>query len=267
MPETAEGREPDFRVSAQFGLGGQLDALQSRVTSLLSKYAGQPALRAVATAALGFAAWKNPELTPWAVGAQAADMYIIGRYEQDRTKKAIAFVDALDEQGFDLTEEEIDSEAFRDFFARTMACVLQAKRGEKIKRFAAITCNFRDIVWSNSEDLGEEIQRVLDSLSDREWQILVLLNDYELKRPVGIQGLEWASRFWQQFREDAEQKGIPADEFGGFITKLTATGCFVFFDVYGDDDGVPTGHTTPFFERLLVAVARKSGVYPHGFST
>lgn len=170
----------------------------------------------------------------------------------------------MEAQGFDLTEEEIDSEAFRDFFARTMECILRARRGDKIARFAAITCNFREITWGDSEDTGEEIQRTLDGLSDREWQTLVLLNDYERARPSGTKPSDWARGFWESFKADVKRKGVRADELAGFMAKLAGTGCFMYFEVWGDNDGLRIGHTTPYFDRLLLAVARKSGVYPHG---
>jgi hypothetical protein len=138
--------------------------------------------------------------------------------------------------------------------------------------FARMLANYDRIVAMGTEDDYEDLLRVLDDMSVREYQILLLLRDFEERakaepvtetdttNPDGAMLLR-ASKFWEDFRVTVERTGVSQHEIRGSLARLRRTGMYDTFAGHWGDDGEKS-RTTPLLDRFLAAVERHESQYP-----
>jgi hypothetical protein len=138
--------------------------------------------------------------------------------------------------------------------------------------FARMLANYDRIVAMGTEDDYEEMLRVLDDMSVREFQLLLLLRDFEERAKkdqladadtTDAEGamLQQASNFWEDFRAAVVRTGVPMDEVRGMLARLRRTGMYETFAGRAGNDGEKS-HTTALLDCLLVAVARHEDRHP-----
>jgi len=213
--------------------------INPKVLELAKRYEKSPVIRALV------------QLIPLGIGgaADAALTTIISNIREDRAR---TFFDELAAQGLPLTEKEMQSEDFLHAYFATCKAALNTRRREKIRLFAGLLHNYA----SNPTEFEEfeEHLSVLDDLSYREFQVLVILKQYEEANPQRQEEneLKRANRFWDGFlAECATKLKIPTEEINGMLTRLNRTGLYqtivgAYLDYSGD-----RGRLTPNFYRFI----------------
>jgi len=119
----------------------------------------------------------------------------------------------------------------------TVAAAARAGRTEKVHLFARLLSNYDRFVSGSIEDDYEEMLRVLDDMSLREYHILLLLRGYEMQFAQEIaeaqrqQGIpvnvrRWAGGHWEDFVYRLPQLGVPEDEIPSMLVRLRRTGLY-----------------------------------------
>lgn len=205
------------------------------------RYEQQPLIRALV------------QLIPLGFGS-AADTALVTVLNKVREERARAFFDELAKGRIALTQEQIANEDFLHAYFATARAALNTRRQEKIQLFGRLFTHYCQAAGFTNTDTYEEILAVLDDLTLRELQVLILLRDFETNNPIlpGQNALQRATQFWASFLYRAEAEiGIPKAEFPGYFGRLNRTGLYQtfvggFWDYTGD-----MGYTTPNFERFL----------------
>jgi hypothetical protein len=190
-----------------------------------------------------------------------AEAGVLGVYEYFRNRRMHVFGDEFLRLNLQVSEEQARERDFVDAFTATAKRVLNTSQDEKIRLFAHAFGNFVKGGAFDSVDAFEEVLSVLDDMSIREFQLLLLLRRHEEmnERIVGENRLHRANRFWQQFTKDAENElNIPPQELPGMLERLNRTGLYTtiigaYLDYVGD-----RGHLTPIFDRFLMVLDQQS---------
>lgn len=205
---------------------------------------------------------KNPiiralvQLIPWGVGS-AADVAITTVLARIREERAREFFDQLASGELELTQEQIATEDFLHAYFATARAALNTRRREKIRLFAQLFANYAGKGLVGDSDVYEEYLSILDDLSYREFQILLILKRHQDCTPRQPQqnDLQWSSTFWDAFLDSVvSEVGIPRQEIPGILARLNRTGLYKTivgtFLGYGGDQGL----LTPNFDRFLHAL-------------
>ncbi len=217
---------------------------KSRITDLAIRYEHNPVIRTLI------------QLVPFGIGS-AVDTAIATTIDKIREKRARAFFDELDKHDLVLTEEQINTEDFLHAYFATMKMALNTRRQKKIRLFTRLFANYiQERSFDNVDDY-EDMLTVLDDLSYREFQILLILNRFEKRYlPQKDQNpAQWIGQFWDEFLSSVESEiGIPIDQIPGILARLNRTGLYktitgTYFDYSGDQ-----GHLTPNFATFLDAL-------------
>jgi hypothetical protein len=234
----------------------------------LERYAGTPVVRAIAQAV---AVPVGP--VPLPVGA-FVDNFLLRRRDQLAQQRMREFLEELSKQSTTITPDRLEREdGLVHAIVVTVQAVARARRTEKIHMFAHMLANYDRVVAMGTEDDYEEMLRLLDDLSVREYQILLLLRDFEERAkeeplaeadaidPEDAMFLR-ASEFWGDFRIAVERTGVPRHQVRGMLARLRRTGMYDSFMVerFGNDG--EKGRTTPLFDRFLAAVERHEVQHP-----
>jgi hypothetical protein len=234
----------------------------------LERYAGTPVVRAIAQAV---AVPVGP--VPLPVGV-FVDNFLLRRRDQLAQRRMREFLAELSRQSTTITPDRLEQEdGLVHAIIVTVQAVTRARRTEKIHMFARMLANYDRIVAMGTEDDYEEMLRLLDDLSVREYQILLLLRNFEERAkeeplaeadatdPEDAMYLR-ASEFWEDFRIAVERTGVPQHEIRGVLARLRRTGMYDSFVVerYGVDG--EKSRTTPLFDRFLAAVERHEVQHP-----
>jgi hypothetical protein len=177
-----------------------------------------------------------------------------------------------------VTTDEITEDA-KVFAAYTVVgAVLRAQTHERIGYFAKLHANFaKGIVRA---DEFKEFVGLLEDLSEREFQMLLMLDESEEKGssvfyatvyPAGQaptadrsgaserrddkRRLVHSQNFWEPFREEAVRRfDLSEDEIANVVQRLARTGlCQVLQDSSG---GVLGASTTPYFRRFVAGLLK-----------
>jgi hypothetical protein len=165
------------------------------------------------------------------------------------------FIDELNKTGKVPTTEQLHGNSFAHAVLETTRAAVNAHREAKIRRFARLLSNYDRIVVGNNIDDYEELLGILNELTDKEFQILLLLRKHEdddhpsRKRTVASMPYP----YWQPFQRDAEAKGVAPNELQGYFQRLARTGCV--YMITGSASG-QLARTTPLFHRLVSVVER-----------
>jgi hypothetical protein len=145
----------------------------------------------------------------------------------------------------------------------TTRAALDTRRREKIRLFARLFANYVKGESVATAEEYEEILAVLDDLSYREFQVLLILRRFETERPLEEQPdtapevakLHRATKFWDDFVEAvASETGIPSNEIPGALERLTKTGLYqtnrALVAGYPGDKGSLTPNFATFLKAL-----------------
>lgn len=165
------------------------------------------------------------------------------------------YIDELNKTGNAPTLEQLNVNDFAHAVLETTRAAVNAHREEKIRRFARLLSNYQRIVVTNNIDDYEELLGILNDLTDKEFQILLLLRNHEdddhPSRKRTSASVPYP--YWRPFQRDAEAKGVPPTELQGYFQRLARTGCV--YMITGSATG-QLARTTPLFHRLVSVVER-----------
>lgn len=166
------------------------------------------------------------QLIPYGIGS-AMDTALITVLNNVREERARAFFDELAKGNIVLTQERIANEDFLHSYFATARAALNTRRREKIKLFGRLFINYCKGAGVADTDTYEETLAVLDDLTLRELQVLLLLRDFESKNPIlpGESTLQRVNRFWASFiQRVVDECGISKTEVSGYLGRLTVQG-------------------------------------------
>lgn len=184
-------------------------------------------------------------------GAVDADLATyIENFQRDRLR---TFFDELEAAKIPPREDLIRSEDFLHAYFATVRAVLNTRRREKIQLFAKLFSSYVKGEHVKTVDGYEEYLAVLDDLSYREFQVLLILHRCEQKTPrnEGENDFQWASQFWQEFLEEVSRVvGLPQNQIPGMLARLNRTGLYkTLTGISGD-----MGALTPNFQSFILAL-------------
>ena len=138
-------------------------------------------------------------------------------------------------------------------FVATARAAMRTRRVEKIRMLARLLVRGTFGELRVEDDEYDELLGIVEELSVREFQLLVLLQQYEDATPRTPQEnwLQWNSKFWADFLEEAAQMlETTTDEVIDRLFRLTRTGCYRivpsgYWDYRGDH-----GFTTKTFRKI-----------------
>ncbi len=180
-----------------------------------------------------------------------------------RGQRLRAYFDELSGGDIDLTEDEIQKEGFLHAYFATVRAVSRTRRREKIRLFARLFMNYTEAgnFGEDNADIFDEALAILDDLSFREFQILLILHRFE---PTSLSHkdenpMELIGKNWDDFLSTIESElEIPSDHISGMLARLNRTG------LYETITGSLTGYTgvkgylTPNFATFINALAMGS---------
>lgn len=185
----------------------------------------------------------------------AIDAALLAKLETIRKERMRIFFDELARGDIVIDESLLESEDFLHCFFSTTKYALNSRRRQKIKIFARLlreSCigdTFKNI------DEYEDFLNILDDLSYREIQILIILDEFyeknkDQKQEHNGNDSSWVSTFWGEFQEKIHsQMGIDNSELGDHMNRLVRSGCYKIFHEYWGADGVK-GKLTPTYKKL-----------------
>jgi hypothetical protein len=163
------------------------------------------------------------------------------RAEEIATERAKAFFDELKNSNIELTEEVIRSEEFLHKYVITTKAVTENYQREKIRRLARLFQSSFQQDKDVSIDKYEEYLRIIDDMSDREYTLLCLLEQYEKKHPISeskpeddtiedpqeYREAERSRQFWSEFLSDASKTlGTYQAQVEDILSAMQRTGCY-----------------------------------------
>jgi len=218
------------------------DLRPSTFESLVERYKHSPHLRALVAFSVGYAP-----------PCGALESVVLTSFERIRSERQRELFDALDQGGIELTDELIEQEEFIHAFLATARAADRTRQRQKIRLFAQLLRALASRKDGLDVDEHEELLQVLEELSPREFASLVLLRQHEqaVARNSGETTPQWIYRFWEDTKDDLEQKlGIPSAELEGFLARLSRTG-FYRREIGFLGEANEIGCTTPSFARFL----------------
>ena len=141
--------------------------------SLSMDYAGNPVVKALI------------RLIPNGIGS-AADVLIMNRADRIKKERIRAFFDELATGHVVLTNELIANNDFLHSLDSTMRAAFRTRREDKIRMFARLLVRGAIENKARSEDDYEELLGLLDELSYREWQALLLFDRHLGSGPIKV---------------------------------------------------------------------------------
>ena len=193
------------------------------------------------------------QLIPHGIGS-AIDVAFTTKINNLREARFRAFFDELSNQNTILTKEMIANSDFLHAYYSTLKAALNTRRKEKIRLFARLFSNYyNDECFENPDDY-EEALSIIDDLSYREFQILLIINKHEKSNPKkeDQNTLQRIIAYWNDLLKDIEViTGIPNNEINSNLTRLNRTGLYqTLTPVYWDYEG-DVGHLTKYFEKFI----------------
>ena len=210
------------------------------IEQLGNRYQTSPLIRAII------------QVIPLGIGS-AVDVALDTIIEENRHDKARDFFDELENGNVQLTQEIIESKEFLHCYFSTFKAALNSHRREKICYFARLLTSSITLSEISTIDEYEEYLSILDDLSFRELEILIVLSRYE--KEYFLQGdknhLQRANRFWDQFSSEVCSKfSISNGELDGMLARLNRTG--LYKTIIGTYTGYKggQGELTPLYTKL-----------------
>lgn len=213
--------------------------------SLATDYAGNPAIRALM------------RLIPGGLGS-AADVFIMEKAARIKQERAEAFFRELEEGKVRLTKDLLDNNEFLHSLDVALRAAARTRRAEKICMFARLLQRGFLESHATSTDDYEEMVSLLEDLSYREWQALLLFEGFLTATQPNDNPLARVQAFWNEFVILLESDiGVPKLEASSFMIRIGRTGLFQeITGAYWDYSG-GMGILTPKFDRFRMLVAEK----------
>ncbi|HEV8232707.1 MAG TPA: hypothetical protein VGQ75_10200 [Thermoanaerobaculia bacterium] len=210
-------------------------------------------------------------LAPGGIGEAVGGLLDAAGHEHRRVALEIWAAELSDHP--DVTAEQIASDP-KLFATFTVANVIQrAQTHDRISLFARLHANFLRGTGVQTPDDFKEFVRLLDDLSEREFQMLVMLDewskkfahfeyefsgDHSVRRPpvdLHRARLLYCPNYWWLFHDEAVKRfGLSKDEVANIVQGLPRTGlCQLQLDLAGTVAGAVT---TPYFERFTAALRK-----------
>jgi hypothetical protein len=151
--------------------------------------------------------------------------------EEERLR---TWIEEMASRGIKLSPEQLKNKEILHAFRITLKAILNVHRHEKIKRFAALFSCFVNVSEGKPIDRYEEALKILDDLSEIEFQILLILNRFECENPPppGANALQRIITYWSDFRDQCRSNlNIDRDELRGRLGRMTRTGLIQSLDI------------------------------------
>lgn len=221
-----------------------------------TEYLDKPVIRAL----ISFAAGSG---VPILGGATAViDSFLSTRLKEIQSENFRELCNELAKGEQFLTKELVMQDDFIYGFVAITRASMRARNKAKIRRFARLLLNAAKGKKLNS-DLVYEFTQILEDLSDREFAILILLQDFEDNNPFQVAenqqatgeletDLQRATRYWNNFESQVEiSLGIDKLMLQSILNRLNRTGLYAnFTGMYLDYTG-GKGHLTPLFYEFI----------------
>ncbi len=237
----------------------------STIPKWASVYKDKPVIRALVAFVTG--------LDPTGL-LSGLDATLVAVIEEKVRERQRAFFDELDNGTHLLTEEMIQQEDFLHAFTISYRAAIRTRNREKIRKFARLLLSAVEKDQLQGSEI-EEFVSILDTLSERELQILLLLKKFEdetepsraTKPPedgpwpesvnvMASRAVDKASVFWRDFVSAVEHEyGIAPALLKSMLARVERTGLYdVFTGVFfGGDSGSTTQLFAEFTEWLQEA--------------
>jgi hypothetical protein len=186
--------------------------------------------------------------------ATVVEAGVLGTYEYFRRRRMLVFADELQKLNLEVEEDKLKDKQFFDAFSATARRVLDSTQDEKIRMFAHLFTSFVRGRHLERIDEFEEVLSILDDLSLREFQVLLILQRHETAIPDQPKQnkLERANQFWNTFSTDVEREvGLPKAELAGTLARLNRTGLYQTIVGAYLNYGGDRGYLTPLFARFI----------------
>lgn len=190
----------------------------------------------------------------------AVDSVVSVAWNNYKKAKLKTFFDELANGKIELTEGIVSSNEFLHAFFRTLTYIENNRTEEKIKRFSHIlTClGAGDISFNEFEDFTS----AFNDLSEREFTLMSIKKDFELKFPnradasgKELNPFQLTSSYWNEFKEAAKETlSIDDNMLTALLIRVQRTGCYALHKGYWDDEGEQVGNTTILFHKILVII-------------
>ena len=149
----------------------------------------------------------------------------------------------------DPSEERLRQKDYLQGLVATARRVQETVNEKKIRAFAAMFATYYEGGHFHSIDHFEEYLSILNELSAREFQVLLILHKYEVANPLeGRNPLQRAVTFWISFEADVKQNvGIEPEQLSAVLTRMQRTGLYetITGGFWGYTGG--KGYLTPLF--------------------
>src|ERR1035441_9376033 len=192
------------------------DEQDGLVGKLVSMYERSPVLRMVVAA--------YPPLSVTESG-------LLATYKWWKARRMYVFADELVSLNLNPPEEQVKSREFCEAFGATASRVLETKREEKIRLFAHLLAAYvkgEDTTPKAFDDFEAQLN-ILDDLEYREFELLLLLRDFETKYPLQTDEnqCQRTGRYWKALQERVQtQFDLSEEEMDAVLQRLIRTGLY-----------------------------------------
>lgn len=200
------------------------------------------------------------------------DNVLLVRRDELAKRRGNEFIAELDRLGCDVTGKDLEDEEYSYAVLATVGAAARASRTEKIHLFAAMLANYRRFVSGSDLEEYEEMLRILDGMSIREYHLLLLLHGTlqdaapeKAMRPLKLEELTsfgGAPPFWGEFLACAEEQGFSRSEIPDMLQSLIRTG-FYLPAAGAIGEYVTYGTISSRFHHFLEAVERHEREHPN----
>lgn len=191
-----------------------------------------------------------------------AEAGILSTYAYFQHQRLRAFADEFTTLGPTISEGDARRREFFDAYTSTAQHVLTESRDAKIRLFARLFGEFVAHGCVTPIDRYEEYLLMLDEISEREFELMLILHRHEAKHPQELDrnALQHANAFWGDFTSDAQAKlGVDEGYLQAMLGRLSRTGLYQeFIGAYLDYTG-GRGRFTPLFTEFLSALGISAG--------
>jgi hypothetical protein len=227
---------------------------------LAKNYPNQPIIQALFAFVVGAASSATDSPLIGGVVNTAIPLIVYG-VEEILAKRHKILFDELEKGKHDLTDEVIKKEEFLHNFFRVYNAAIRTAQKDKIKMFARLLLTgIREDALGSAE--LEEFVQILETLSERELQVLRLLKKFEDSYPqqrvnmdVENSPLETpsqrAKRFWNTFVSEVDREcGVSQEKLPAILNRLARTGLYELTAGLFFDSGGGQGYLTPLFSEF-----------------
>lgn len=176
-----------------------------------------------------------------------------------RAQRLRVYFEELASGTIDLTDDEIQGEDFLHAFFATVRAASRTRQRKKIRLFARLFMNYirTGKFDEDNTDVFDEVLAILEDLSLREFQMLMILDRFEKTCPLNgdEHPADRVSEYWEEFLGSVESElKIQLNHIPGMLTRLGRTGLYgplpgTYYGKHGNK-----GYLTPTFSTFIDAL-------------